>query len=160
MRTKLEKLKRITKLYEAVEEVHLIELRRTVAALSEVRNAVDVEKRSAGHTAREGWTAMAAGDRVGWSAADSRLRASGEKLNRLAAVHTERKRSNEAAREQHVASRRKSEQMQRLAERTAEQVAVHEEKKMQAGTDDRFLARQRWASVSSTRGGGRRMKAS
>lgn len=137
-----------------------MELQRTMAALSEVRSAVDVERMSAGHASREGWAAMASGDKVGWSAAGSQLKASGEKLNRLVAVQAERKRSSEAAREQHLASRRKSEQMQRLAERTAEQVAGHEEKKMQAATDDRFLARQRWANVSSARGSVRRMKAS
>lgn len=160
MRTKLETLKRIRKLYEAVEEVHLMEWQQMTAALSEVRSAVDVERMGAGQAVCEGRAALASGDRVGWSAADSLRKASGAKLNRLEAVHTERKRSSEAAREQHVVSRRKSEQMQRLAERAAEEVTLHEGKKMQAATDDRFLARQHWADVSGVRNKARRMKAS
>ena len=159
MRAKLETLKRITKLYEAVEEAHSAELTRAAAALGEVRNAVDAERMSAGNAFYEGREAMASGDRVGWMAADSQRRAAGAKLGRLAAVHAERKRSSDVAREQYVASRRKSEQMQRLAAGAAEQVTVHEEKKVQAATDDRFLARQRWVNASSTRGGPRRMKA-
>lgn len=149
MRARLEALKRITKLYEAVEEVHLTELQRTSAALCEVRNAMDAETQSRHRALHEGREAIALGDRMGWAAVDSRRRASGAKRHRLEAVHAERKRLNEIARDQYVASRRKSEQMQRLVEHAAHQAAIDEGKKTQAATDDRFLARQRWARISN-----------
>lgn len=160
MRARLETLQRLTNIYEAVEGAHLVELKRTAAALREVEDAADAEMKNTHCAAHEGREALASGDRVGWAVADSQRRASGTKRRRLEAVHVERKRSTETAQEQYVASRRKSEQMQRLEARAVEQAAVHEEKKMQAATDDRFLARQRWASIASERDSSKRVKTS
>ncbi len=160
MRAKLETLKRIAKLYEAVEEAHLVELQQATVALSEVHNAVTAQRTSADRAVRKGREAIASGDRLGWLMADCQRKTSAMTLSRLEAVHMERKRLSEAAREQYVTSRRKSEQMQRLSAQAAGRVAMSEEKKAQAATDDRFAARQRWTGIPGSRPAPRRMKAS
>ena len=156
MRTRLEPLKRLKTLYETVEGMHAAELQRAAAALDEADSAVDTELRAALSARHEGHEALSLGDRVGWAAADARRGAAGWKRQRLEVVRSERARANEAAKEQYLASRMKAEQMQRLSAGVAEQIAVGEEKKSQAATDDRFLARKKWRSKR----GSQRMKAS
>ncbi|GGA56347.1 hypothetical protein GCM10011507_04590 [Edaphobacter acidisoli] len=160
MQARIETLKRLTKLYEAVEKAHSVELKRTTAALHEVQSAVDAEAKITRRAAHQGREALASGDRMQWAAADLQRKAAGAKRNRLESVRVERKRSSETAREQYVASRRKSEQMQRLTTRAAEQIAVDEAKKMQSATDDRFLARRRWSGAAGEQASTKRMKAS
>lgn len=160
MRARLETLKRITKLYKALEEARLSELQGTMAALHEVQNAVDVETQSKHRALQGGREAIASGDRMGWASADSQHWASGAKRRRLETVHAERRRLNETAHDHYVAGRRKSEQMQRLVAHANQQIAIDEERKAQAATDDRYLAQQRWASISQCAGSTKNVKAS
>jgi hypothetical protein len=54
---------------------------------------------------------------------------------------------SDAAREQYVASRLKSEQMKRLSQGVAVKAEIEEGRRVQAGSDDRFLARRRWSDA-------------
>lgn len=160
MRGKLEPLKRLRALYETVEEMHAVELQRAAAALQEAQSAADAElsaAHSAGHDGRE---ALSSGDRVGWAVAEALRGAAGNRRRRLEVVRSERAHANEAAKRQYLASRLKTEQMQKLSANVAEQVAAADEKKMQAATDDRFLARKKWRNKRDERRGPQRMKAS
>lgn len=160
MREKLDPLNRLKKLYETVEEMRAVELQRAAAALHEAQSAADAEL-SVAHSARQdGREALSSGDRVGWAAAEARRGAAGRKRQRLEVIRSERARASEAAKEQYLASRLKTEQMKKLSASVAEQVAVAEEKKMQAATDDRFLARKKWKNKHDERRGAQRMKAS
>jgi len=51
---------------------------------------------------------------------------------------------SDAAREQYVTSRMKSEQMKCVAEGVVAQIETEEARRTQATSDDRFLARRRW----------------
>lgn len=160
MRGKLEPLSRLKTLYETVEGIHAAELQRAAAALHEAQSAMDAEIGVAASARNDGRAALWLGDRVGWAAAEVRRWSSGRKRQRLEMIRSERERANEAANEQYLASRVKTEQMQRLSTSVAEQIAVAEEKKMQAATDDRFLARKNWKNKHEERRGAQRMKAS
>lgn len=160
MRARLGPLKRLITLYETVEGIHAAELQRAAAALHEAQSAMDAEMSDAHSARHDGRQAFTVGDRLGWAAAEARRGAAGRKHQRLEVIRSERAGVSEAAKEQYAASRMKSEQMQRLSARVAEQAAAEEEKKMQAATDDRFLARKKWKGKRDERRGTQGIKAS
>jgi hypothetical protein len=92
----------------------------------------------------DGRDALMADDRMGWEIAETQAESAGWKRRRLEQIRLERESLKDAAREQYVASRLKSEQMQRLAQDVAVKAEIEGGRRMQAASDDRFLARRRW----------------
>ncbi len=144
MLPRLQTLKRLVTLYGVVEEMHSAELQRTAAAVHEAQQAIGVQQRVARSARFDGRDALIADDRMGWEIAETQAESAGWKRRRLEQIRLEREVLKDAAREQYVASRLKSEQMQRLAQDVAVKAEIEDGRRMQAASDDRFLARRQW----------------
>jgi len=147
MPSRLAMLKRLMGIYAVVEDMHSADLQRTAAAVREAQDAIGRQQavmRSAGVDYRG---ALETGDGLGRKMAEALCEAANLKRQRLEPIHVERESLCDAASRQYAASRLKSEQMQRMVTRAAEQAAIEEERKMQAASDDRFLARRCWKDV-------------
>jgi hypothetical protein len=144
MLPRLQTLKRLVTLYGVVEEMHSAELQRTAAAVHEAQQAIGVQQRVARSARFDGRDALIADDRMGWEIAETQAESAGWKRRRLEQIRLEREVLKDAAREQYVASRLKSEQMQRLAQGVAVRAEIEDGRRMQAASDDRFLARRQW----------------
>jgi len=144
MLSRLAMLKRLMGIYAVVEDMHSAELQRTAAAVREVRDAIGNQRVVARSARVDHRDALEAGDGLGRKMAEALCEAANLKRQRLEPIHVERESFRDAASRQYAASRLKSEQMQRMVTRAAEQAAIEEERKMQAASDDRFLARRCW----------------
>ena len=150
MPPRLQTLKRLMTLYGVVEEMHSLELQQRTAAVQEAQQAIEVQQQVARSARFGGRDALMADDRMGWEIAETQRESAGWKQRRLEQMRLEREVLSDAAREQYLASRIKSEQMKRLAEGVAARAEIEEGRRVQAASDDRFLARRRW---SDTRNG-------
>jgi hypothetical protein len=79
---------------------------------------------------------------------------------RLEPIRLECEELNDAAREQYVASRLKREQIKRVLDDIAARIEIEEGRRMQAASDDRFLARRRWTDAREKMRDKPRMKVS
>jgi len=147
MLPRLQTLKRLVTLYGVVEEMHSAELQRTAAAVHEAQQAIGVQQRVARSARFDGRDALIADDRMGWEIAETQAESAGWNRRRLEQIRSERQVLSDAAREQYVASRLKSEQMKRLSQGVAVKAEIEEGRRVQAGSDDRFLARRRWSDA-------------
>jgi hypothetical protein len=147
MPPRLQTLKRLVTLYGVVEEMHSLELQQMTAAVREAQQAVEVQQQVARSARFDGRDALMADDRMGWEIAETQRESAGWKRRRLEQMRLEREVLSDAAREQYLASRVKSEQMKRLAEVVAAQAEIKERRRVQAASDDRFLARRRWSET-------------
>jgi hypothetical protein len=145
MRPRLQKLRRLVALYGVVEEMHSAELERMTAAVREAQQAIGVQQHVARSAHFDGRDALRIEDRMGWEIAEAQRESAGWKRRRLEQIRSQREELSDAAREQYMASRLKSEQMKRLEEGFAARVDLEETRRLQASSDDRFLARRRWS---------------
>ena len=83
-----------------------------------------------------------------------------QRQRELALLRFEREELSEVAREQYVASRLKREQMKRVFDDIAAGMEIEEGRRLQAVSDDRFLARRRWTDEQKRLRDKQRMKAS
>jgi hypothetical protein len=160
MQTRLETLQRLVTLYAAVEEMHSTELQRMASAVREAQQAIGIEQETARLARMDGRGALLAEDRVSWMMAETQQETAAWRRRRLEQIRLEREELNEAAREQYVASRLKREQIKRVFDDLAERIEIEEERRLQAASDDRFLARRRWTDSQEKRRDNPRMKAS
>jgi hypothetical protein len=144
MQTRLETLQRLVTLYAAVEEMHSTELQRMAAAVREAQQAIGIEQEVARSARIDGRGALLEGDRVSWMMAQSQQETAGWRRGRLEQIRLEREELSEAAREQYVASRLKREQIKRVFDDINALMEIEEGRRLQAASDDRFLARRRW----------------
>jgi hypothetical protein len=144
MPPRLQTLKRLVTLYGVIEEMHSLELQQRTAAVQEAQQAIEVQQQVARSARFGGRDALMADDRMGWEIAETQRESAGWKRRRLEQMRLEREVLSDAAREQYLASRIKSEQMKRLAESVSAQAGIEEGRRVQAASDDRFLARRRW----------------
>lgn len=147
MRQRLAALKRLTALYGRVEEMHSMKLQRTMAAVREAEQAMDMQHAALRSSDFDGREALASGDRMSWNAARTQREIAERRQAHLEQVRLEREILNDEAKKTYIASRLQSEQMKHLADDTAEQVEVEAGRRMQVGLDDRFLARRRWTET-------------
>jgi hypothetical protein len=147
MLPRLQTLKRLVTLYGIVEEMYSLELRQMTAAVHEAQQAIGVQQQVVRSARSDGREALMADDRVGWEIAQTQQDSAGWKRRRLEQIRSEREVLNDAAREQYVASRLKSEQMRRLADGVALREEIEGGRRLQAASDDRFLARRRWSDT-------------
>ena len=146
MRTRLETLARLARMYTLVEEMHSAELQRMSAAVGEAEQAIEVEQQIA-HRARVAVCgALVGGDAVGRRMAETQQEMAAWRKTRLEEIRAEREERKVAAKEEYAASRLKKEQMERVLEEIAGRLEIEEARRMQAVSDDRFLARQRWST--------------
>jgi hypothetical protein len=158
MQTRLETLRRLAGLYAAVEQMHSTELQRMTTAVREAEHAIETEQEIARSARRESRGALLAGDRVSWMMAETQREVAASRSRGLDRIRLEREELNEVAREQYVASRLKREQMKRVFDEIALRVEVEEGRRVQAISDDRFLARRRWTDVRERTQDKQRMK--
>src|SRR5258705_7246238 len=156
MRTRLETLQRLIALYGAVEELHSTELQRTTAAVREAQQVIRAEQEVARAARTDGRGALLAGDRVSWMMSETRQETAAWRHRGLEQIRLEREALSEAAREQYVASRLRREQIKRVFDDIAVRTEIEEGRRLQAASDDRFLARRRWTDARD----GQRMKIS
>ena len=160
MQTRLETLQRLVTLYAAVEEMHSTELQRMASAVREAQQAIGIEQEVARSARINGRGALLAGDRVSWMMAETQQETAAWRRRRLEQIRLEREELNEAAREQYVASRLKREQIKRVFDDIAVRMEIEEGRRLQAASDDRFLARRRWTDSQEKRRDDQRMKVS
>ena len=160
MQTRLETLQRLVTLYAAVEEMHSTELQRMASAVREAQQAIGIEQEVAQSARINGRGALLAGDRVSWMMAETQQETAAWRRQRLEQIRLEREELNEAAREQYVASRLKREQIKRVFDDIAVRMEIEEGRRLQAASDDRFLARRRWTDSQEKRRDDQRMKVS
>jgi hypothetical protein len=160
MRQRLETLRRLVSLYAVVEEMHTAELHRTKASVHEAVQAIAVEQDMAKSVRIDGHCALAIGDRVGWMMSETQQEASVWRRQRLEQVRQEREQLNDAARQQFMASRLKREQMEHVFDEVSACAKIEEGRRMQAISDDRFLARRRWTEAKEKMRVDQEMKAS
>jgi len=160
MQTRLETLQRLVTLYTAVEEMHSTELQRMASAVREAQQAIGIEQEVARSARINGRGALLAGDRVSWMMAETQQETAAWRRRRLEQIRLEREELNEAAREQYVASRLKREQIRRVFDDIAARLEIEEGRRLQAASDDRFLARRRWTDAREKTRDKQQMKAS
>jgi hypothetical protein len=160
MQTRLATLQRLAALYAAVEEMHSTELQRMASAVREAQQAIGIEQEVARSARINGRGALLAGDRVSWMMAETQQETAAWRRRGLEQIRLEREELNEAAREQYVASRLKREQIKRVFDDIAVRMEIEEGRRLQAASDDRFLARRRWTDARERMRDNQRMKAS
>ena len=160
MQTRLETLQRLFTLYTAVEEMHSTELQRTTTAVRETQQVIRVEQEVARAARLDGRGALLAGDRVSWMMAETQQETAAWRRQGLEQIRLEREELSEVAREQYVASRLRREQIKRVFDDIALRMEIEEGRRLQAASDDRFLARRRWTDARETMRDKQRMKAS
>lgn len=147
MRSRLGTLKRLVTLYGVVEEMHSVELQRTTAAVHEAQQAIGVQQQLTSSARLGGRDALMTGDRMSWEIAEIQQEAAAWKRRRLEQIRVQREMASDAARQKYVASRLKSEQMKGVVEAVATREEIEEGRRLQAASDDRFLARRRWSEA-------------
>jgi hypothetical protein len=160
MQPRSRRLKRLVSLYGIVEEMHALELQRMASAVREAEQGIEAQQRIAQMARFDGRDALSEGDRMGWTAAETQGETAGWWRRRLEQVRVEREVLNNAAREQYMASRLKSEQMKHMTGSIVAQAEIEEGRRLQAALDDRFLARRRWNETRDRIRAGREMKLS
>ena len=126
------------------------------AAVREAQQAIGLEQEIARSARIDGRGALLAGDREGWMMAETQQESAGLRRRRLEQICLEREELNDAAREQYVASRLKREQMKRVFDDIAARMEIEEGRRIQAASDDRFLARRRWTDAQEKMRGDQR----
>jgi len=92
----------------------------------------------------DGQEALVAGDQVSWMMSQTRQETSAWRRQKLEEIRLRRTELKDTARQQYVASRLKREQIQRVFDDIAKRMEIEKERREQAVSDDRFLARRRW----------------
>jgi hypothetical protein len=159
MQTRLETLQRLVTLYAAVEEMHSTELQRMTAAVREAQQVIRAEQEVERAARIDGRGALLAGDRVSWMMAETQQETAARRRRGFEQIRLEREELNETAREQYVASRLKREQIKRVFDDIAVRMEIEEGRRLQAASDDRFLARRRWTDARERTRDKQRMKA-
>jgi hypothetical protein len=160
MPTRLETLQRLVTLYAAVEEMHSVELQRMTAAVRETQQAIGAVQEIAQSARVDSRAALLGGDRACWTMAETRQETAAWRRRGLEQIRVEREELNDAAREQYVASRLKREQIKRVHDDIAARMEVEEGRRIQAASDDRYLARRRWTDARKAIRNGTQMKIS
>jgi hypothetical protein len=160
MRTRLHGLKRLAVLYGAVEEMHSVDLQRKMSAVREAQREIGAQHEAARTARLHGREALTTGDRMGWTMAETLRKTAGWKRQRLEEIRLARESLSDQAKEQYVASRLKSEQIKSVVEGVRERMESEEQRRLQAASDDRFLARQRWTDQQKEQHADGQMKAS
>jgi hypothetical protein len=144
MPSQLDTLRRLAALYVAIEEMHSTELQRVTAAVVRTKNAIGIEREAMRSASLEGHGALAEGDQGNWIMSQVRQETSACRTQKLEEIRLHREKLLHQAQEQYVASRLKRQQIQRVFDDIEARIETEEERRVQAASDDHFLARKRW----------------
>lgn len=117
------------------------------SAVHEAMQAIVLEQDVAKSVRIDGHYALATGDRASWMMSETQQETSVWRRQRLEEVRQEREQLSDKASQQFMESRLKRQQMEHLFDEVAAQAEIEEERRMQAVSDDRFLARRRWTDA-------------
>ena len=151
MQRRLGALKRLAALYGAVEDARSAELQRTITALREAENAIDLQHELLRDLNVAGRAALAEEDRIGRAVAETNAEVAGWSCERLQVIRGDRRAARLAAEARYLASRVESEQMKRLRDDLGGQLGILEGRRAQAAADERFLARKCWSEPQQAR---------
>ncbi len=144
-------LKRIAKLYGAVETMHSVELSRKTSSLNEAETAIKGELAAVRAANVAGRAALTAGDREEWMLTDAEGEMAGWRRGQLEGLRVEREAAREVARTVYMDSRVRTEQMKSVVANMREAVEVEDGRRSQAAADDRYLTRLRWRAEKEKR---------
>jgi len=147
MQTRLQTLQRLVSVYGTVEEMHWAELQRMTKTVNEVQDAIEIEMQISNSTRLEGKGALVNEDRIGWEIAETRRARAGWRQRDLERIQAEQRALQVAAHDRYTASRLKSEQIKSIAGDMRARAEIEEQRRSQAASDDRFLARKRWSDT-------------
>jgi hypothetical protein len=136
-------LRRLGAVYGLIEEIHSIEARMAAAEVDEVETAIHTEANKLQAAWIREQDAIRLEDNLGRFAITAREEVATRKRAMLEPLLKKRRKVSEVAQTKHMASRLWSERMQSLIKNEAEHVTTVQERRAQAASDDRFLAR-RW----------------
>lgn len=145
-------LRRVLRLYSAVEQMHAVQLQVASSAVSEVEGAIQVAQRTGLEANRTGRKALGDGDREEWMLAEARQEIVGIRRERMEELRETRTVVRDAARAVFHDSRIRAEQMKQVVEKLRKDAEVHEARQTQAASDDRYLMRMRWREAKDGRG--------
>lgn len=133
-------LKRLGTVYGLMEEMHSLQVRMAAAEVGEVETVIRNEHNTL-HTAGAGEReAISSEDLLGRLAMAAREEVALRKSRQLSPILDRRREVREQAQVQYSDSRLWSERMKTLIEAEMERGAAAAERKLQAASDDRFLA--------------------
>lgn len=144
MRQRLMTLKRLGAMYELVEEIHSGEARLAASEVGEAEAAIHNEIDRSILARRGERLAIEREDYMGRSTMEAQEEMAVRRKRQLEPVLDRRRKISEMARAQHMASRLWNERMKSLIEDEVERITILEERRLQALTDDRFLAHNRY----------------
>jgi hypothetical protein len=147
MQPRLETLVRLLTLYAAAEEMHLAELQRMTVAVHESQQAIKVEREVARSARVKIHEALLVGDHMSRTMAETQQEAAASRRRVMELIHARREELSDAAMEQYVASRLRREQIKRVFDDVAARTEIEERRRLQAASDDRFLARKQWTEA-------------
>ena len=140
-------------MYGAVEQMRGIELEQAGTALSEAEGMLRVEREMARDATNAGREALDAGSRAEWLLSEIQQEYLEMRRGRLVGLRDERAAAWEAAREEFLLSRVRTEQMKQVVTNLKEQAEAEEARRAQAASDDRFLMRLSWRAERDRRDG-------
>jgi hypothetical protein len=151
MTEKVRGLKRLARLYGQVEQIRSLQLRAAALAVAEVTQASAQEAADEQRELAQGHSALRAGDRQGWVIATVQTEVAIARQRRLEPLQAAREQLREQAALAHRDSRQRLEQLEGIVDRARALQVRDTERRDQAASDDRYLARRIWAASFSPR---------
>ena len=146
-------LRRIARMYGAVEQMRAVELQQAGLALDEAEAMLSAEREMAQDAVKAGREALGVGSRAEWLLSEIQQQYLGMRRGRLIGLREERSALRDAARDEFLESRVRTEQMKQVVKNLKEQVEAEEARRVQAASDDRFLMRLSWRNGVDRRDG-------
>ena len=143
MQPRLTILKRIGAVYGLIEEMHSLETRVAAGEVIEVEAALHADRHSVEAARQQQWEAMRGNDLLGRSEVAVCEELAIQRNRQLEPVLRKRREAFELAQIRYSDSRLWSERMKALIEAELNRTAIEQERRMQAMSDDRFLAQRR-----------------
>ena len=129
-------------MYGLIEEIHSLEARVAAGEVVEVESVLDAERRTAESSRMQQREAMCADDLLAQSATAVREELAIRRNRQLEPILLQRRDTLAHAQLRYTESRIWSERMQALIEAELRRSTLEQERRMQAASDDRFLARR------------------
>lgn len=145
-------LRRIAKMYGALEQMKLVELQQAGAALAEAEGVLEAERGLAREAVADGREALSEGKRAEWLITETQQEYLAMRRPRLEGWRAERAELRDAAQVEFLESRARTEQMKQVVKDLKEQAEMEEARRLQGAMDDRFLMRLAWRVGQERRG--------
>ena len=144
MTARLRALRRLTKVYDALEQMRKIELELSYSGLRQAERAIATQLEAARSAMLDGRGALVEGDLLGWVTSAKRFEVAVANAATLQEVRAVRELASEEARTEYMKSRSQSGQMKLVRDAVDDAAHVVDQRRSQASADDRYLARSQW----------------